>query len=225
MKPIAKLFGITLFSLATISFMPHARNNATIKIARFQPVAIAEASPIAPEPQKPTVEPELQPQAIPTPTVTPAPTVAPTPPKDPNGCEAKDMWWRADNFECIPKNKPAPTSAPVAPPTPGANMVAVPGSGSCADEVKKYDWNQASAMAVMMQESGGRAGVINNNPNTGDYSVGCFQINLYGGNAATRPSAEYLQNAANNVAYAYGMWKAQGWKPWGNHTCKVVTCI
>lgn len=32
--------------------------------------------------------------------------------KDPNGCEAKGMWYRADNNECIPKTttpKPTPT--------------------------------------------------------------------------------------------------------------------
>lgn len=38
---------------------------------------------------------------------------------DPNGCEAKGMMWRADNFECIPRTKPA-----AAQPAPTGDWVA-----------------------------------------------------------------------------------------------------
>jgi cytoskeletal protein RodZ len=131
---------------------------------------------------------------------------SPAPPKeepkvDPNGCEAKGMWWRADNYECIPKpaaaatNKTAPASS---------------GSGSCQAEIAKYGWNQSVATAVMLAESGGNTGIVNNNPATGDYSVGCFQVNIYGANARTRPSEAALKNAATNVQWAYNNYVANG---------------
>lgn len=87
---------------------------------------------------------------------------------------------------------------------------AVGGSGSCAAEIAKYDWNVGTATRVMIAESGGNPGEVNDNPSTGDYSVGCFQINLYGANARTRPSEAWLKNAANNVSYAYGIYKSNG---------------
>lgn len=86
----------------------------------------------------------------------------------------------------------------------------VGGSGSCAAEIAKYDWVQSVALAVMMAESGGNPGNVNNNPATGDYSVGCFQINLYGANAASRPSEAELKNAATNVSFAYRLYKSNG---------------
>lgn len=80
------------------------------------------------------------------------------------------------------------------------------GSGSCAAEIAKYDWNQSAAHAVMMKESSGQPGILNNNPSTGDYSVGCFQINILGANAVGRPSESELKDAAVNVAFAYRLW-------------------
>lgn len=99
------------------------------------------------------------------------------------------------------------------------------GSGSCAAEVAKYSWNQTVAYNVMMAESGGVAGKVNDNPSTGDYSVGCFQINLYGSLKYSRPSEAWLKVAANNVKYAYDMYVGQGWTPWGHTTCRyIVSC-
>jgi len=85
-----------------------------------------------------------------------------------------------------------------------------PQASDCASEIQKYDWPQEQAYNVMMIESRNDHTVINNNPSTGDYSVGCFQINLIGNMRNTRPSEESLLIAENNVAYAYQMYKAQG---------------
>ena len=62
----------------------------------------------------------------------------------------------------------------------------------------------------MMIESGNNPLTINDNPSTGDYSVGCFQINLIGSMRYTRPSEEWLKIASNNVSYAYRMYIEQG---------------
>lgn len=124
-----------------------------------------------------------------------------------------------------PKPKPAPTQ-PQSTTTPKqSTSVPEATAGSCAAEIKKYSWNQTVAYNVMMAESHGIATRVNDNPSTGDYSVGCFQINLFGANALSRPSEAWLKIPANNVSYAYGMWKGQGWVPWGATTCKYkVAC-
>lgn len=68
----------------------------------------------------------------------------------------------------------------------------------------------------MMCESSGDPLNHNWNPSTGDDSWGLFQINLYGANKLTRPSSDWLTIGENNIAYAFGMWKVQGWsRPWG----------
>ena len=99
---------------------------------------------------------------------------------------------------------------------------------TCSTEIAKYDWPQDQANAVMMVESRGNAQVINDNPNTGDYSVGCFQINLIGNMRNTRPAEHLLLQAEHNVAYAYQMYKAQGsfckTSGWYN-TCKKLKYI
>jgi len=99
------------------------------------------------------------------------------------------------------------------------------GSGSCEAEIAKYGWNQSTALAVARAESGLRPGALNNNPATRDYSVGCFQINLYGANARNRPSEAALKNAATNVAFAYQIYVANGHSfkgQWG--VCRHITC-
>lgn len=115
--------------------------------------------------------------------------------------------------------KPA-TPQPVVPPAPA------PPSGDCASELAKYDWPREAAYKVMMQESRNNPNTVNNNPNTGDYSVGCFQINLIGSMRAARPSESSLKIAENNVKYAYQMFVGQGrtfckTSGWYN-TCKKV---
>lgn len=98
-------------------------------------------------------------------------------------------------------------------------------SGDCAAEIYKYDWNHTVALNVARAESGLRPGAVNDNPRTKDYSIGCFQINLYGANARTRPSEAHLKNAANNVAFAYKIYVANGRSfkgQWG--VCRIIYC-
>lgn len=83
-------------------------------------------------------------------------------------------------------------------------------SGSCGKELSKYNWPQNTAYRVMMHESGNDPTNLNDNPSTRDYSVGCFQINLFGANALSRPSETWLKVASNNVSYAYDMYVGQG---------------
>lgn len=68
----------------------------------------------------------------------------------------------------------------------------------------------------MEAESGCRADVVNDNPKTEDYSVGLFQINLYGANAKHRPSEEELKDPRTNIEFAYQLYKDYGFKSqWG----------
>lgn len=110
----------------------------------------------------------------------------------------------------------------------------------CADYVKEYSWNQTVAYNVMMIESGNNARNLNDNPKTGDYSVGCFQINLLGANQTAKYNIavklgyqganernalrEWLWSPGNNVAVAHHMWQGQGWTPWSFTTCKKTNC-
>lgn len=116
---------------------------------------------------------------------------------------AADEIVRADNGQCS-KAAAAPAAA-----QPMATAFAG-GSGSCEAEIAKYNWNIAVATAVARAESGLNPGALNNNPATGDYSVGCFQINIYGANARTRPSEAALKNAATNVEWAYKIYSGNG---------------
>lgn len=100
-----------------------------------------------------------------------------------------------------------PVTEPVNKPVEQNSGVAL---SDCASEINKYDWNTKQAYDIMMIESGNNPTIVNDNPNTGDYSVGCFQINLIGNMRNTRPSEEWLKVAENNVQYAYGMYKSQG---------------
>ena len=71
-----------------------------------------------------------------------------------------------------------------------------------------------NALRVMACESGGNHLIVNDNPRTRDYSVGLFQINLYGSLRSTRPPESWLKVPENNIAYAHQMYKSSGWGPW-----------
>lgn len=83
-------------------------------------------------------------------------------------------------------------------------------AGDCKAELGKYDWPQDMAYNVMLIESRNNPQAINDNPSTGDYSVGCFQINIIGEMRNTRPPEAWLLNPVNNVSYAYQMYVQQG---------------
>lgn len=97
-----------------------------------------------------------------------------------------------------PHVKPQAVSQPAAP------------SGSCEAEIRKYNWRQDIALAVAKAESGLRPGAHNFSHKTKDNSWGCFQINIYGANARTRPPASELVKAHVNVAFAYKIYVANG---------------
>lgn len=115
----------------------------------------------------------------------PEPTTAPAPVETPAAAEPE----------------PAPQPEPVDPAAP---------AGTCQGEIAKYDWAQGTALAVSFAESGYDVNTLNDNPSTGDYSVGCFQINIYGANARTRPSEAELKDPAVNVAWAYKLYASNG---------------
>lgn len=80
--------------------------------------------------------------------------------------------------------------------------------------IKTYDWNASVAYAIMICESGGQFDAHNFSNITKDDSWGTFQINLYGKLAKSRPSPEWLKIPENNIAYAYKMYKSEGFVPW-----------
>jgi hypothetical protein len=93
------------------------------------------------------------------------------------------------------------------------------------DIIRSYDWNDDVAIKIMLAESSCNPKIINDNPATKDYSIGLFQINIYGGNAKHRPSEEELKDPHTNIEFAYNLYKDYGFQSqWG--VCrKKVNCI
>lgn len=102
------------------------------------------------------------------------------------------------------------TTTQVAPSIPARPTGGGAGSGSCAAEIAKYSWNQSVATAVSRAEAGLNTSIVNYNPATKDHSVGCFQINIWGANAASRPSESALKDATTNVAFAWRLYAGAG---------------
>ena len=82
------------------------------------------------------------------------------------------------------------------------------------------EWERAKR--VMICESGGDPNADGDrhltyweNGELYGFSTGLFQIRHLPG----RPDPEWLKDPINNITYAAGMWKSQGWSPW---TCKRV---
>lgn len=185
MKPLISLIAVVSVAVATFNIAPDIKVTGKKDLSRIestQSVEVAKDTAIA---EKPSTEPlseakKIEPEKPVEPVAPPPPPVAPAPPVN-----------------------TATNRVPV-----GVHDIG--GTGSCAAEIAKYNWGQATALAVAKAESGLRPGVINNNPSTKDYSVGCFQINIYGANARTRPPQEQLINAAVNVAYAHKLYTGNG---------------
>jgi soluble lytic murein transglycosylase-like protein len=70
------------------------------------------------------------------------------------------------------------------------------------------------ALHVAKCESSLNPRAINDNPTTTDMSIGIYQINLYGDNAKSRPSKEWLLVPENNISYAIELYKSGGWNHW-----------
>lgn len=83
--------------------------------------------------------------------------------------------------------------------------------------IRQYDWNDDIAIKIMMAESGCNANALNNNPRTGDYSVGLMQINIIGNLSKERPSEAYLRDPRNNIAYAYKLYTVSGFRAWSTY--------
>jgi hypothetical protein len=97
------------------------------------------------------------------------------------------------------------------------NMVYIPSLGKpYYDLVSQYDWCVDTAYKIMGCESSLNPNAINVNHRTLDYSVGLFQVNLYGNLSSVRPSKEWLLVPENNIEYAYQIWLKQGYSAWRN---------
>lgn len=136
--------------------------------------------------------------------------------------------------------EPAPAVAPE-PQEPAVATQPAP-VATCASEIGKYSaWNQSVAQAVMMAESGGNANTLNSNLSTGDYSIGCFQINLLGSNLYSKHRIAvqlgytgpvevdgltvWLKNPVNNVAMANQLYTLAGqWSDWRVTCSTKVSC-
>lgn len=179
-------------------------------LSRIKTPEVTKTAKVSALPKTNVTEPQNKPETKPAETTPEAPKV------DPNGCEAKGMWYRADNNECIPKETaPAPVAS-VATHT----AVAASGSGDCSLVSMFSDWNQSVAFNVCMAESGGNPNNRNDSdphPEMGcNGSYGLFQINCGHG---------MVFDGRANVTIAHSMWSASGWQPWGATTCRYkVSC-
>ena len=80
--------------------------------------------------------------------------------------------------------------------------------------IKYFPENHETMLRIAECESGGSSTVVNNNPRTGDYSVGLFQINIYGKLAHDRPSEATLKDAESNIRFAKELHDREGIRPW-----------
>lgn len=139
------------------------------------------------------------------------------PPKEEKSLETPKEQPEKQNISKAPVQKPVQPE--VQPPQPIAQTPSIApvgitdrgGKGTCLEEIVKYNWHQGMAIAVATAESGMRPGIVNHNPATQDYSVGCFQVNLWGDLAKSRPSEEQLRDAAVNVKWAYDAYIRNGY--------------
>lgn len=76
-----------------------------------------------------------------------------------------------------------------------------------------------TAVAVAKAESGLNPRAKNDNPGTGDYSIGLWQINMRA-HGNTYGTEEQLKNPATNARAAVAIFRAAGnrWSPWGAYT-------
>ncbi len=141
---------------------------------------------------------------------------------NPKDCDRATEWIYPDG-SCHKKAGGASPSSST------SNSGRLVGSGSCEAAIRSiFPASQHStAIRVMLQESSGDPANHNYNPATKDNSYGCFQVNIWGENARTRPPASELVKADVNVRYAYNLWQSTGWCSsggWLNTSIKLGIC-
>jgi soluble lytic murein transglycosylase-like protein len=175
-----------------------------IEMSRIK-TAEAQKMDNVPSPKKEAVtEPQNKPEEKP---VEKKQEPKPEPPKvDPNGCEAKGMWYRADNNECIPKNTPAPVASSQAAPVA---RVATSGVEQWRGLVSQYFGGETDyALRIMQCESGGNAAA--HSP-TNDY--GLMQVNAVHA-AKVGGNLNALYDPATNIRIAKQIRDGSGWGAW-----------
>jgi murein DD-endopeptidase MepM/ murein hydrolase activator NlpD len=120
--------------------------------------------------------------------------------------------------------------ATIANPTPQQTLMgqSAPSGGTLSTEqlvsiAKQAGFNQQNAViaaAVAKAESGGRSGVVNDNPGTGDLSYGLWQINMIGRLGPARlkqfgiSSNEQLKDPLTNAKAAFILSGGSNFNPW-----------
>jgi hypothetical protein len=93
--------------------------------------------------------------------------------------------------------------------------------GQIAEAMRRAGFHESDipvGVAIVTAESGGRAGATNDGSatRTREFSVGPWQINLHAhGSRISETGARDLQSATD---YAFQLWRASGWNPWGAYT-------
>ena len=77
--------------------------------------------------------------------------------------------------------------------------------------------------AIGGAESGWNVDALNNDPSTGDYSVGVWQINYYGDLMGPRTAefgspASLIGNLSAQASAAVTLWRQSGFSPWTTYT-------
>ena len=83
------------------------------------------------------------------------------------------------------------------------------------DIIDDYDWPVDIALNVCKEESSGNPNNVGDR-HTAYVSCGLMQVRALPG----RPSCEELKDPATNIAFAYELWKNEGWRPWS--VCRTV---
>ena len=107
-------------------------------------------------------------------------------------------------------------NTPVEAPTMAVEAISVEltSKEAIVDYIRSKDWKGQEDLAVKIAvcESGLHSKALNDKGK--DFSIGVYQINLYGNLALTRPSKEWLENPQNNIDYANEMFLKEGFRPW-----------
>lgn len=185
MGSIITLVSVLIFSLTAINVAPRIKVNTTPPSVQVQAPEKVEASVIPEKKQKPVKQAEKRPK--------------PKAKKDPNGCEAKGMWYRKDNNKCIPKTTAAKKEAP----RPTTSVPTRPAlTGSCASWMAQAGVpNIPAAHALIGGESGCNPYAVN--PSSGACGI---PQDINGCTVGHDPVAQ-LKWMDNYIRGRYGSWE------------------